>query len=190
MLFYGPSGAGKKTRITCTLKQLFGPGIDKVRRLCDYSENSNWIPSLSSSRLINEFFSLLQKENSRWILCRAISTSKSLQGTVHFVPMPLHTLTTPQRSRKLRPCSDTRTFERDCSDAAGWPECKTKVQRFVLPAPSLQNLAQRNLSGDHQRSWFSIERRSGSSPSNNGKIHVQHAYHSLRQQHEPVNCSD
>lgn len=31
MLFYGPSGAGKKTRITCTLRQLFGAGVEKVR---------------------------------------------------------------------------------------------------------------------------------------------------------------
>jgi DNA polymerase III delta prime subunit len=31
MLFYGPSGAGKKTRISCTLRQLFGSGVEKVR---------------------------------------------------------------------------------------------------------------------------------------------------------------
>ncbi|TFK74182.1 P-loop containing nucleoside triphosphate hydrolase protein [Pluteus cervinus] len=31
MLFYGPSGAGKKTRIGCTLKQLFGPGVEKLK---------------------------------------------------------------------------------------------------------------------------------------------------------------
>ncbi|KAF8655062.1 hypothetical protein AX16_003263 [Volvariella volvacea WC 439] len=31
MLFYGPSGAGKKTRITCTLKQLFGSGVEKLK---------------------------------------------------------------------------------------------------------------------------------------------------------------
>ncbi|KAF9563186.1 P-loop containing nucleoside triphosphate hydrolase protein [Agrocybe pediades] len=31
MLFYGPSGAGKKTRISCTLKQLFGNGVEKLK---------------------------------------------------------------------------------------------------------------------------------------------------------------
>ncbi|TEB34576.1 P-loop containing nucleoside triphosphate hydrolase protein [Coprinellus micaceus] len=31
MLFYGPSGAGKKTRISCTLRQLFGAGVEKLK---------------------------------------------------------------------------------------------------------------------------------------------------------------
>ncbi|KAG8937331.1 Replication factor C (RF-C) subunit [Tulasnella sp. 418] len=31
LLFYGPSGAGKKTRITCTLRQLFGAGVEKLK---------------------------------------------------------------------------------------------------------------------------------------------------------------
>jgi replication factor C subunit 3/5 len=31
MLFYGPSGAGKKTRLTAVLREIFGPSVDKVK---------------------------------------------------------------------------------------------------------------------------------------------------------------
>jgi hypothetical protein len=31
LLIYGPPGAGKKTRIMCILKELYGNGVDKLR---------------------------------------------------------------------------------------------------------------------------------------------------------------
>lgn len=44
MLFYGPSGAGKKTRIGCTLRELFGKGVEKVRT--SLSSVVTWLTSL------------------------------------------------------------------------------------------------------------------------------------------------
>jgi DNA polymerase III delta prime subunit len=42
MLFYGPSGAGKKTRLTAVLREIFGPAVDKASTsFCFHSHNIN-----------------------------------------------------------------------------------------------------------------------------------------------------
>ena len=37
LMFFGPAGAGKKTRVMATLRALFGAGVEKVR-LCGKSQ--------------------------------------------------------------------------------------------------------------------------------------------------------
>ena len=41
LMFYGPSGAGKKTRVMALLKEIFGAGVDKVRDPESYSTRTS-----------------------------------------------------------------------------------------------------------------------------------------------------
>ncbi|EPS72980.1 hypothetical protein M569_01775, partial [Genlisea aurea] len=53
LLFYGPSGSGKKTLILALLRQMFGPSVDKVK-----VENKNWKVDAGSRTIDLELTSL------------------------------------------------------------------------------------------------------------------------------------
>ncbi|XP_022718822.1 replication factor C subunit 3-like isoform X2 [Durio zibethinus] len=57
LLFYGPSGSGKKTLIMALLRQIFGPGAEKVK-----VENRNWKID-AGSRTINLELTMLSSTN-------------------------------------------------------------------------------------------------------------------------------
>ena len=47
LMVYGPSGAGKKTRIMCVLRELYGSGVGKLR-----IEHMNFVVSRLHSRSV------------------------------------------------------------------------------------------------------------------------------------------
>lgn len=56
LLFYGPSGAGKRTLVVALLKQIFGPGAEKV---CSLSPSSSL--SLDAQYAVDDY--PLQREH-------------------------------------------------------------------------------------------------------------------------------
>ncbi|KAG1849018.1 hypothetical protein F4604DRAFT_1593674 [Suillus subluteus] len=52
MFFYGPSGAGNKIQISCTLRQLFGSGVENLH----YLTCSARLPGVTNSKYKPLFF--------------------------------------------------------------------------------------------------------------------------------------
>jgi len=80
MLFYGPSGAGKKTRITCTLRELFGPGAEKV---CGKSIGDDRVLNLSFQLKIDQRVFL--SPSKRKIEVNIVQSNYHIEITPRFV---------------------------------------------------------------------------------------------------------
>jgi DNA polymerase III delta prime subunit len=137
ILFYGPSGAGKKTRISCTLRQLFGPGVEKVSATLK-SCSTVCADQLYSSKLIKGYFFRLQNGSWRSILFKAITISKLLPGKVPNASMSkniwISLVSILQRGRELRPSCHSGALEGNRPNPTGGCRCKAKVQGYdVLP---------------------------------------------------------
>ena len=170
MLFYGPSGAGKKTRISATLRQLYGPGTERIkidqrvfltpskRKLDVNIVQSHYHIEITPRCVlpsVRAFYSSLFAWTLAMLGCMiALSFKRSLKRLLR------HSRWTWMRSNVSKVCAILLFLA--VNELTAWL------------APSCY----------HQWSWFTIERRSSSTSPNDGEVYVKHACHLVREQHE------
>src|ERR1700753_2379730 len=98
LLIYGPSGAGKKTRITATLRALYGPGVEKIKIDSRVFQTTRYMkPRAIDDRLTD----VMQQSQTR------------IQHRLLELPPRDHAF----RCRQLRPCRHTGPAQRSRADA-------------------------------------------------------------------------
>ena len=177
LLVYGPSGAGKKTRVMAILREVFGPGVEKV---C--------LPSLNSSGI----FIVLQP---------AILTTCTLPHRVSSKSMSAHSQLRQTRKSKS-PCSRPTTilsFRRPTWGTMTGSSSRRSSRRLPqhnksMPALhgnskviSCHRLKVRPLtlcdSYYFELGRLAVTSSSARAPTNNGKVHVESPHYFTLQQH-------
>lgn len=162
-----------QTRIMCTLRELYGPGVEKVRTYTtNYCNLWPWY-AICSSELTKE---------SLWPLPIASLTSTSFSQTITSSSHhPMWECTTEWSSK-----ISWRRLHR-LNKLIWMPNRGSKVS--LCPDEWTRIVADHNRSGHHQRGGCSYSWRSSSITTNHGKIHDQYETHPLCQQHKQDHCS-
>ena len=98
LLVYGPSGAGKKTRIMCALRELYGPGVEKLRierqQFETPSKKTIEMTTLASNYHIevNASDAGISRDDQEYSHNQSArcQQSKELQGVVNSIPHFIH----------------------------------------------------------------------------------------------------
>ena len=197
MLFYGPSGAGKKTRIAGTLLELFGKGVERVRlpvpstvvlRLSKISCTGLWLQLKIDQRVF-------LTPTKRKLDVNIVQSNYHIEITPRsvFSPSYLHVVCVERETTTSEVGNYDRVVIQEILKEIAQTQqvdlsAKQKFKRASLfhSFDHMRPIISPGMcySRCHPRSRLPDTRRPSRPTSNNGEVHVQHASHPLRQQHQ------